>query len=242
MGEQFPNPAGPPLPDGAEALWTPRRREIHGWLRESAPSLAELYEGAVRLTYAAQLPGRVRFIAHAVREIRNALPAVMSDAVRRGPLDYAKELDQLASAWRDYGPGTDGMLPNLASDAGETAPPPDVSLPRPLVHRIAGLLSEHQAARGKKREAAVHLFEACVPRDQFTGEFAATVIDQWIDVTDWFMGKAHDSGAPDAAYETALPGQFESFETILGNLARAHTRDFFATLEEIDAILEDANT
>ena len=67
-----------PIKDAAEASWTPRRVDLRSWLQRNAPSLGELYVGAVLLVFGRPIPGRVRFVAHAVREIRNRLPDVVS--------------------------------------------------------------------------------------------------------------------------------------------------------------------
>src|SRR5438094_3789110 len=48
-------------PTLGKTCWTPTRLGLRAWLQRNAPSLAELYEGAVRLMYESPLPGRVRF-------------------------------------------------------------------------------------------------------------------------------------------------------------------------------------
>jgi hypothetical protein len=70
-----------------KACWTPRRRELREWLRRNAPSLAELYEGAVSLLFDVPIPGYTRFVAHAVREIRrpqSAAPLAMGSSSDTG--------------------------------------------------------------------------------------------------------------------------------------------------------------
>src|SRR6266511_1972358 len=85
------------------SCWTPVRLEIRSWLSRNAPPLAELYEGAVRLLYVNLLPGRVRFISHAVREIRNRLPGVISGEEGSQYLHYKNRLDDLAKLWHKKG-------------------------------------------------------------------------------------------------------------------------------------------
>jgi hypothetical protein len=68
------------IPPLSQAYWTHARLELQAWLQRNAASLAELYGGAARLVYDTPLPGRVRFVCHAVREIRNRLPDVLSGA------------------------------------------------------------------------------------------------------------------------------------------------------------------
>ena len=51
--------------------WTSQRVEIEKWLREQAPSLAELYAATVTLLYVQPLVGGARLVAHAVGEFMN---------------------------------------------------------------------------------------------------------------------------------------------------------------------------
>src|SRR5262249_17939537 len=53
------------------SCWTPERLELKAWLTRNAPSLAELYEGAICLLFEHRLPGYTRFVTHAAREIAN---------------------------------------------------------------------------------------------------------------------------------------------------------------------------
>ncbi len=49
-------------------------------MAREAPSLSELYEGAVCLLFENRLAGYTRFVGHAVREIRNRLPDAVSES------------------------------------------------------------------------------------------------------------------------------------------------------------------
>ena len=86
-----------PRPSRLTSPWTPHRLRLLSWLKEKAPSLAELYETAVILLEDQPLPGRSRIISHCVREIANALPAILS-GVERTRLEYDKRLDVIAMA------------------------------------------------------------------------------------------------------------------------------------------------
>ena len=60
----------------------------------------------------------------------------------------------------------------------------------------------------------------------------------WLDVTDWFVQRAHDSGRVDSdCGEDELVARFELFERSLSSLVGS----FFEAVEELDAILENAN-
>ena len=66
-------------PDVAgEPWWRPERIELFGWLENNAPALAPVYRGALALAVLDSFPGRVHFVAHAIREIRNRLPSALS--------------------------------------------------------------------------------------------------------------------------------------------------------------------
>jgi hypothetical protein len=81
------------VPPVTPVCWTTARREIRDWLHEQAPSLAELYESAVGLMFEVRRPGRVRLVAHCLREICNRLPVVVlvinEQDSRQIPLNHA---------------------------------------------------------------------------------------------------------------------------------------------------------
>lgn len=76
--------------------WAGKRLHLRKWLTELRPSLAELHVGAVELVYGPALPGRVRFICHAIREIKNRLPEVLSGAGQAGRVDYVSRMDKVS--------------------------------------------------------------------------------------------------------------------------------------------------
>lgn len=59
-----------------ESWWRPERVELFGWLKNNAPAVAPVYLGALRLAVLDSFPGRVHFVAHAIRETRNRLQYV----------------------------------------------------------------------------------------------------------------------------------------------------------------------
>lgn len=65
------------------------------------------------------------------------------------------------------------------------------------------------------------------------------IIERWMEATDWFVRKAHDSGKTDGDIEVSeLRTHFTTFELALG----AVVNEFFTTLKELDELLEDTNT
>ena len=63
--------------DAAKSSLRPEQFELLGWLENNAPALAPLYRGALALAMLDSFPGRVHFIAHAIREMRNRLPGAL---------------------------------------------------------------------------------------------------------------------------------------------------------------------
>jgi hypothetical protein len=220
--------------------WTSRRIELRGWLQRNAPSLAELYEGGVRLIFVTPVPGRARLVAHAVREIRNRLPDAISGVKSGGVLQYKNRLDELAGVWERSGLPMDGSLPSTTrGPTGDPPETPDIPVDRRVLIEVAGLIRDHVTARERPQDAAIRLFEAIAPENRVLRDSLLPVIRQWLSITEWFVGRAHDSGQTDANYdETEFRAKYELFEAILAALVRG----FFSTVRELDEILEDANS
>ncbi|MEP0884653.1 hypothetical protein NDI49_24190 [Trichocoleus sp. ST-U3] len=227
----------PPLTPGC---WTTARLDIRAWLYEQAPSLAELYEGAVCLIFEKPISGRVRFVAHAVREIRNQLPNYISGGNTGGRLEYKDEVEKLSKLWQSNGFSLDEVLPDDGIDIEGSQPSisPDILLPHQLLLEIQQLLKKHEAVSVKNKEKAIRFFETCIPANQPLRDTLRPIAEHWWDVTEWFMQKAHDSGQVDTACdEQKLRQQFELFESFLGALAQS----FYTTTDELDEILKEAN-
>ena len=96
--------------NGGEFYWTPLRRENAKWLRSNAPPLAEVYEGALKILFAPGFPGKLRFVAHAMREIVNRLPDALG-AAKASHIDYADRCSRIETDWVKHGLPTDGTVP-----------------------------------------------------------------------------------------------------------------------------------
>jgi len=218
------------------SYWTDRRQEIHAWLHEQAPSLAELYKGCVLLMFDPIVSGRITFISHAVREIRNRLPGETSKR-----LDYTQELEKLVQSWRTHNFPLEN-IDLVSSTNPKTSLPsssPETLVPQRLFLEIQSLLFRHSSIRVKGRDRAVRLFEQFVPESQMTSEVLIISVNQWWQTTDWFMKRAHDNGEVDAACdEQELHSKFIEFESFLGTLSQS----FYSNTDELDEILEEANT
>jgi len=222
--------------------WTPPRIELRAWLDRQRPSLAELYHGSVELMFNKPVPGTIRFVSHAVREIRNRLPDAISGEKGGARLNYPDRLDEISTLWEQTGLPIDGSLaaaPMATGDSTDTAAP-DVLIGRTLFSKVGSLIGDHRAAREKPDEAAFRLFVGAAPENAASRDSLRPVIREWRRVTDWFFRSDHDTGRVDADCDCAeFKRKFEQFERILSTLARGF---FDITAEGLDAILEDTNS
>lgn len=219
--------------------WTPARKELRAWFTRNASSLGDLYEGALHLVSNTSFPGRVRFIAHAVREIRNRLPDAISGPKGGTNLQYKNRLDYITKKWQKAGFPTDSSLPIPVTGRMEVPTFRDIPIPRDLYLKIAFLIQDHISTREKPFEAAERLFQAIDPTNRHAREILRPRISQWIEMTDWFVSRAHDNGLTDREINgEELQRRFERFEDTL----KALVLGFFETMGELDEILEQANS
>jgi len=219
-----------------ENYWTKQRIELEAWFQRNAPSLGELYEGALIILHTNNFPGRTRFLAHAVREIMNRLPDVIA-GVKSSRIDYVNLLDNIVPHWNEAGFSEDGSVPQNITNGGQLEST-DILIPRRLFRKISALVKIHVQGREKRFDKVTRLYEAIGPGNQPLGDSLRPIVIQWIGETDWFVGKAHDSGLQDnAVYEEELHTHFDLFERSLG----AIIQEFFKTIEGLDEILEEAN-
>lgn len=212
------------------------RLELKGWFGRNAPSLGELYEGALHMLYSPRFPGRTRFIAHAAREIANRLPEAIT-GVKNERFEWQNKLDRLLKSWDRAGFPIDGSLPEIVT-TGSASPSAEFPAPRRFMQELAKLLSEYALSRETNQARARRLFEGVDIRDKGSKEALVPIVTQWLDVTNWFVKVAHDSGRRDIILSiNELERHFELFETTLGAL----TREFFKTIGELDEILENTN-
>ena len=128
---------------GGEVNWTKQRLEIYLWFQRNAPSLGELYAGALKMIFENSFPGRTRFIAHAVREIRNRLPEVISGEKNRPTFQWKNKLDELIASWQKNGFPLNGSIPVDLSE-NHSLPSHLVPFPRKLLEKVARLLQDHK--------------------------------------------------------------------------------------------------
>lgn len=146
-------------------------------------------------------------------------------------LDYTTRLDEITNL-----PGASLLLADLGGPTAPSTTP--VMIDRAVATKVAELLQDHLATRTKPFGAARRLFQGMAPENAPWDDTLNPVLDQWLKVTKWFVGRAHVSQDTDSHFPSEdLRHNFSLFEKALA----AAIRPFFTTLEELDAILQNAN-
>ena len=222
------------LPNSLSA-WTPDRSRLREWFGQEAPSLGELYVGCVEMLYVQPVAGFTRFVAHAVRDIRNRLPDIVAGREGGGQFQWKNRLDRLEEVWLNAGLPLEGR-PALVGSLGPTGQ--GVSVPPNVFRHVQATVRDHRAGREKPQRAAERLWEGLgsSAEDRTT---IIPVINEWLEVTEWFVSRAHDRGEVDAHYERQeYEENFGRFERILIALVGG----FYPVVEGLDEILVEANT
>ena len=227
-------------PNGAiGSAWNPSRIELRDWFRREAPSLGDLYEGAVELLFQYPLPGRIRMISHAVREIGNRLPDYLTGERVGKRLDYVSRVDRIEEKWNKH---KEMNPPSGSLSNPQASSPQDIPIPPDLYNELDLLIRDHGSTRQRPLDAACRLYEGLDPENNMKmGDTLRPVLLQWVEVTKWFMAHVHDSGKGkrDGDYDRdEIRGKFELLELSLRSIVGA----FFVSVRELDEVLEEANS
>lgn len=203
------------------------RGELLRWFRQRANSLADAYEGAARLVDEPGFPGRVHFVAHAVRDICDRLVFVLDPRLQPTRVQYEQHMDQIAGLWPIFDPVNPG-------DSGvhrET-----VELPRRTTLAVDALVREHQGRRARP-SAEQLLFQFLMREEPLQPEVNHRVVSQLARVRRWFMERTHLRAKIPEVDEAEFRRKFRLFEVMLHSFVGS----FFTGKKELDAILRDAN-
>jgi hypothetical protein len=228
-------------PSFPASCWSPERQRIKDWLAQESPSLSQLYEGAVRILFELRLPGYQALVSHAVREIGNGLEFILFGVRSRPRLDYTGRLDQLYNRWESAGFSTDGSLNGLEPISNpDNSRPKHFKLPLAVANSISKLIAYHGAPRETAFDRAKKLFTRSSPENEKFVDTIRPGVEQWLEVSKFFMSNTHDRRLKDEVvleYDE-LQKNFALFETALAVIARP----FFETTDELDKIIEAANS
>ncbi|WP_414527240.1 hypothetical protein [Nodularia chucula] len=229
LNSQNIHPTSSDIPELPPAYWTTTRSKILSWLNQNNSSLANLYEGAVCLTFGIPIPGRLRFISHAVREIRNRLPDSIPKISER--LEYKDEVEKLADIWESNGFALNEI-------------PSDISIDLPVFKEIQQLIKKHKAVRENNKERTFRFFELCISENKLDRNILEPIVNHYWEITEWFMDQTHETdkknynGKPKLEPDDLeIRHQFEQFESFLSPLAQ----EFYTTVDKLDEILKEDN-
>jgi hypothetical protein len=193
----------------AASCWTARRLELRDWLQRTAPQLADVYAGAVTIAFNRDFPGRIVFVWHAIREIRNRLPDALAGEVASSSLQYRELADAIQRCWIEDGWPNDGAIaltdPSEPLDSG----PARHEVSRDLLLAVGRLVAGHAAIADRNQANAQRLFEAVA------GSAApAYVVRTWLHGARQAHKLAHVQNKPvDPDDEASLESEFAAFET-----------------------------
>lgn len=182
------------------------RRRILEWLEANAPALAPVYDGAVRMILEPEFPGRVHFIAHAMREIMNRLPDAFTDDDHTGRVEYRELVDQISSCWEE------GELPTDQC--------------RKIVET---LLRQHRVPPITNRERAEQLFKATI--SEIPSDYTK-LVDLWMETRREIEKKVHVG--KDSISEVTLAERFNNLKLILKTISTRPYEDMDRIDEILD--------
>jgi hypothetical protein len=105
------------------SCWTAKRLRLRDWLERTAPQLAQVYAGAVTMAFDPDFPGRVVFVWHAMREIRNRLPDAVAGEVDSSSLEYGDLAKSIRRCWIEDDLPNDGeIVPTDPSEPSARGP------------------------------------------------------------------------------------------------------------------------
>ena len=209
--------------------WTPMRSELRAWFRMHAKSLAPAYEGAVELLATPLFPGRVRFIAHAVRDIANILVFALEPQCKGQRVQYEDHLDKIQQQWRS----PDGVCQH----EGPSPLVDNVTIPLELARLINDLVLRHRERRSRP-SAHDLLFRYLVKGSLSPPASIDRLVTEFGKTAKWFMARAHFTAVPPSPVdEQDLQGKFQAFEGAIFGMVGT----YFAGAGAIDEILKRAN-
>jgi len=105
-------------------------------------------------------PGRVWFVAHALRDIRNRLPNAIAGPVKGSKTEYSNLAATVTSCWIEDGLPGDGSSPLAGGSEPSPEGPERIEVSAALVAAVGALVAGHLAIGPRKEEGARRLFAA----------------------------------------------------------------------------------
>jgi hypothetical protein len=235
--EGMPDAVGSTADPGASAAsyWTAKRLRIRAWLQRSSPQLAQVYAGALTIASAPDFPGRVVFVWHAMREIRNRLPDAVAGEVASSSLQYGRLAGDVQQCWREDGWPTDGEVAPIDPSEPSASGPPRYKVSRDLLVAVGRLVGGHAAIANRNEADAQRLFAAVAGSDVPVPGY---VVRTWRAAAQGAHKLAHVQNKPvDPEYEASLESDFAAFEAML----MVFVNRSYENMDDLDEILGSAN-
>ena len=222
---------------GGESWWTPEQAALVGWLNRYAPSVEPFYRGALVLAALDSLPGRVHFIAHAIREIGNRLPTALGPKVKKKTAGYEDLTKTIRDRWLAEGLPADGRPPpRLEGSVPSASGPRRLEVSVGLLASVGKLIAKHNQAEANRQVRERAKFGALSD----LGSNPSYVIKNWGRWADEAVKLTH------ARREEPLPAEkdaewvakFYAFEQELMSIARPS----YENLDALDRLLGEAHT
>lgn len=224
---------GPIEATSSETWWTAERAQLYQWFERNAPGLAPVYRGAAQMALDQAFPGRVHFVAHAIRDIRNRLPDALAGEVANSRTQYGKLATAVHTRWVE-----DGLSPDGVMSVDAVAEPSAADLGRrevsaEFLRAVGALVAGHLAAGDNNESRARRLYQAVGGAPP-----PAHVIQEWKVETRWAQEHAHARNKPlPKEAEESLADKFRALERALHVIANRS----YENMDELDEILDAAN-
>ena len=175
-----------------------------------------------------RFPGRLHFIAHAVRDIADRLVFVLDPQLDGERVQYENKLDDFEKLW---------PVIESIEEGDDAVAKGEVHIAYELAIKIDSLIRDHRERR-RRRSHFELLFRHLMQNEPAHAEANQRLAADFKAMRDWFMGFAHlRSDGPPVVAEDELQRQFNKFETML----HSFVGDFFTGTAELDEILQQAN-
>jgi hypothetical protein len=208
---------------------SPTRQQLLSWFRAEAVPLADAYEGAIHLLADGAFPGRIHFIAHAVRDIADRLVYVLDPQLENRRVQYEDSLDQIMKEWPD--------VPGVGQHAASASQAEAVLIDYRVAKRIDSLVRDHRDRRQRPSHYEL-LFRYLMRNEPFQATVNRRLVEQFKGMHRWFMERTHlRSNCSPQVDEEELQNQFRRFEGML----HSFVGDFFTGTADLDDILRQAN-
>ena len=180
-------------------------------------------------------PGRVHFIAHSIREMRNRLPGALGPKVQRRDAGYAHLTDKIHKRWVEEGLPADGRLRLPEGSVVSASGPERREVSFELLTSVSQLIEDHTAAKENRAARERSGFGALSER----GPSPRYVVKNWNDLFPDAQKYAHAWDEPlPAEADDEWVAKFFAFEQAL----MAISRPSYENLDDLDRLLNEANT